>query len=46
MSDSMTSKPLALGKFKPLLAGTSLACIGAAALPGKSRHKPRGSMPG
>jgi hypothetical protein len=35
MSDVKTSKPIALGKFKPLLAGTSLARICAAALPGK-----------
>jgi hypothetical protein len=35
MTDAKTPKPIALGKFKPLLAGTSLARICAAALPGK-----------
>ena len=36
MSDAKTSKPIALGKFKPLLAGTSLARICTAALPGNT----------
>jgi hypothetical protein len=35
MSDAKTTKPVALGQFKPLLAGTSLARICTAALPGK-----------
>jgi hypothetical protein len=35
MSDAKTPKPLTLGKFKPLQAGTSLARICTAALPGK-----------
>jgi hypothetical protein len=35
MSDTKTPRPIALGKFKPLLTGTSLARICAAALPGK-----------
>jgi hypothetical protein len=35
MADSKTTKPILLGKFSPLKAGTSLARICAAALPGK-----------
>jgi hypothetical protein len=35
MTDAKTPKPITLGEFKPLLAGTSLARIGTAALPGK-----------
>src|SRR3979411_677024 len=35
MTDAKTPKPITLGKFKPLLAGTSLARICTAALPGK-----------
>jgi hypothetical protein len=35
MSNAKTPKPIALGKFKPLLPGTSRARICTAALPGK-----------
>src|SRR5260370_42382470 len=35
MADTKIPKPIALGRFKPLLAGTSLARICTAALPGK-----------
>jgi hypothetical protein len=35
MTDAKSSKTFVLGQFKPMLAGTSLARICAAALPGK-----------